>query len=394
LADIVERLHAKEPDGRYESATEVAELLQHHLAELQRAGTSVPPRPMPPAPKRQRLGRKPFAALALISAALFAAVLSGLLYSVLPPREPSPRAADGDPSAAPIIGSGHPAIKSWNIADFSAVKLESAFQAEISKGDGFKVTTSSDDNVIEHIQVLKEDKTLSIRLKRGQKLQLKEPLKATIVLPVLDALTLRDASKALLKGFRSEENLKLVLRDASTVEGTLDVGSADFQLRDASTLTLTGTAADARLSGHDGSHLKLQQFVLKQCKIKLADASTARIAVRSDKPFRAELSDASCLSGSVEARDLEIKLRNASQATLSGAATNAELAAADSSNLRLAGLILEDARIILSDISHATVHVRKSLKYVLSSQARLEYLGDNVTLSGSKSGRATIRRRP
>src|SRR5208337_4669379 len=56
LADIVERLHAKEPDRRYESATEVAELLQHHLAELQRTGTSAPPRPMPPVPIRKRLG--------------------------------------------------------------------------------------------------------------------------------------------------------------------------------------------------------------------------------------------------------------------------------------------------------------------------------------------------
>jgi serine/threonine-protein kinase len=274
------------------------------------------------------------------------------------------------------------------------VKIESAFQAEISKGNGFKVTTSSDDNVIEQIQVLKEDKTLNIRLKRGQKLQLKEPLKATIVLPVLDALTMRDASKALLKGFRSEENLKLVLRDASTVEGTLDVGSADFQLHDASSLALTGTAADARLSAYNGTYLKLQDFLLKQCKIKLTDASTARITVRSDEPFRAELSDASSLYGSVAARDLEIKLRNASQATLRGAATNARLAAADSSNLRLAGLISEDATIMLSDTSHATVNVRKSLKYVLSSHARLEYLGDIPTLSGSKSGEATIRRRP
>jgi hypothetical protein len=222
---------------------------------------------------------------------------------------------------------------------------------------------------------------------------LKEPLKATIVLPVLDALTAHDGSKILLKGFRSEKQLMLVLADGSTVEGPLGVGSADFQVHDGSTLALTGTAADARLSVHDGSHLKLQDFILKQCKIKLADSSSARITVRSDKPFSAELSDASSLDGSVDARGIKLQLANSSHATLSGSAKNAELAAADSSGLRLAGLIVEDASIVLSDSSRAAVNVRKSLKYKLSSDTRLEYLGD-PTLTGSKSREATIRRRP
>jgi serine/threonine-protein kinase len=394
LADIVERLQAKEPDRRYGSATEVAELLQHHLAELQRTGTSAPPRPMPQAPVGKRMGRKTFASVVLVCAALFASVLSGLLYSRLPPKEQSPLVADGDPSAPPIIGSGRPAVKSWNIADFTAVEIEEGFRAEISKGKDFKITTSSDDNVIERIQVLKEDKTLRIGLKPGQNLRLKEPLKAAIVLPVLDALTVRDGTKAVLKGFRSEKQLTLVLADGSTVEGPLHVGNADFQLHDGSTLALTGTAADARLSVHDGSHLKLQDFILKQCKIKLADSSTARITVRSDKPFRAELSDGSSLDGSVDAKAVEIKLKDSSHATLSGSAKNAEMVAVDSSDLRLASLIVEDARIVLSDSSRATVDVRKSLKYVLSSSATLEYSGDPSTLTGIKSREATIRRRP
>jgi serine/threonine-protein kinase len=392
LADIVERLQAKEPNRRYGSATEVADLLQHHLAELQRTGTSAPLRLMPPAAIRNPLGRRTFAAVLVISAALFAAVLSGPLYSLLP-KEQSSIAVDGDPSAVQIIGSGHPASKSWDIADFTAVKIDSGFRTEISKGKGFKVTTSADDNIIELIQVLKEDKTLRIGLKPHRNLRLKEPLKAAIVLPVLDALTLRDGCKVVLKGFRSEKKLTLVLADGSTVEGPLEVGSADFQLHDGSTLALTGTAADARLSVHDGSHLKLQDFILKQCKIKLADSSTGRITVRSDKPFRAELSDASSLTASVDAGDVNLQLDDSSHATLSGSAKNAELVAAESSDLRLAGLIVEDASIVLSDSSRAAVNVRKSLKYVLSSSARLEYSGD-PTLTGSKSRSATIRRRP
>ena len=175
LAEIVERLHAKEPGGRYESATEVAEILQHHLAELQRTGTSVALRPVSPSPLLKRLTKKRVAAILLTSAVLFTAVMSGLLYSLLPSggrggiawQEANASAAGTgersvllyfeDRSAErTVIGSGHAGSKSWDIADFTAVKIASAFRADITQGQGFKITTFADDNVIEHIQVLKE----------------------------------------------------------------------------------------------------------------------------------------------------------------------------------------------------------------------------------------------
>ena len=42
LAAIIDRLLAKEAGGRFSTATEVAEVLKYHLAELQRTGTSAP----------------------------------------------------------------------------------------------------------------------------------------------------------------------------------------------------------------------------------------------------------------------------------------------------------------------------------------------------------------
>src|SRR5204863_6510514 len=39
LCDIIAKLHAKKPEDRFQSAKEVAELLQQHLAHLQQPGT-------------------------------------------------------------------------------------------------------------------------------------------------------------------------------------------------------------------------------------------------------------------------------------------------------------------------------------------------------------------
>src|SRR4051794_15008608 len=50
LAAIVERLHAKKPADRFHSAAEVAEVLQGHLADLQRVGPSPSSHPLSPTP--------------------------------------------------------------------------------------------------------------------------------------------------------------------------------------------------------------------------------------------------------------------------------------------------------------------------------------------------------
>jgi serine/threonine-protein kinase len=292
-----------------------------------------------------------------------------------------------------VIGSGQSASKTWDIADFTAVKIESAFRADISQGKEFKVTTSSDDNVIKHIQVVKEGKTLTVRLERGQNYRLKEPLKAEIVLPALEALEVREVSKAMLKGFRSERDFKLKLADRSSVDGTIEVGMADFEIRDASALALNGSAKGARLKVRDASNVKLPEFLLKQCTMELADASNAQITVRSDQLFSAKLSSSSVLHGSVDAPEVKLQLKDASRATLSGTAKKAELAGANSSHFLLAGLTLEDANITLSDSSRANVDVRKSLQYLLSASARLEYSGNPSSVTGSKSGAATILRK-
>jgi hypothetical protein len=261
---------------------------------------------------RKRWPSKPAIAIVLTGALILAAAVGSLLE----PGERFSLTATADRAAATIIGSGRSASKSWNIADFTALKVEDGFRAEITKGNRFSVTTSADDNVIEHVQVEKDGDTLTVRLTPKVNVHRKRPLTAAFTLPVLRALILRDTSKAVLEGFRSEASLKLLLADGSAAEGRLDVAKADFQVRDGSTLAFAGTAQEARLSVHDRSHLKLQDFVVG------------------------------------------------------------------------------DAKVTLAHSSGAIIDVRKTLKYELSTDSRLEFAGEPPVITGSKSTGATIRRLP
>ena len=309
LAEIIERLHAKDPAGRFQSAAEVAEVMGGYLSLLQRGLPIESPRPkaLPSSPRRS--SRKRTAAGVALCSVAVVAIAWAMGCTGFPPlaasfsrnnSEESRLLAAGngqdsgfqiivrDGSDPQVIGSGNPAVKTWPIADFTSVQVESTFRAEISQAPGFKVTTTADDNVLEYVQVVKEGTTLKIGLKPGKSFRLKSPLKAEITLPALDALDLSGASKTTFKGFKSDKAFKLKLSGASEAGGTIDAGSADFQISGASSAVVTGSAKDARLFVHGASRLKLTEFLLKKCQVELSGASNASITVKSDQPFKAK----------------------------------------------------------------------------------------------------------
>jgi len=456
LAEIIERLHAKNPAGRFQSAAEVAEVMGGYLSLLQRGLPIATPQPkaLPSSPRRS--GRKRTAAGVALGSVAVLVIAWAMGYTGFSPLaapfsrnnseesrlRPAGNGQDSgfqiivhDGSDPQVIGSGNPAVKTWPIADFTSVQIESTFRAEITQAPGFKVTTTADDNVLEHIRVVKEGTTLRIGLMPGKGFRLKSPLKAEITLPALDALDLRGASKTTFKGFKSDKDFKLKLAGASEVGGTIDAGSAEFQISGASTAVVTGSAKDARLIVHGASRLKLTEFLLKKCQVELSGASNASLTVRSDQPFAAKLSGASVLNGLVEASDLDLALDGASTATLHGNARNAKLILEGASQLKLSdlslngsqlivaaigsssvklkgkchaaaleatgasqldldGLVIDAADVKLSGASHAKVDVRVSLKYDLSSVSSLRYSGNPSKLDGKKSGGSTISHGP
>lgn len=412
LAAVVERLLAKEAAGRFSTASEVAEVLKHHLADLQRTGTSSAVR-LNPAPVVRKSSRRLFvAAVALTSAVVVASVAqSGIYKSYLGLTAfggggatnavdnndagnagQSPVVAAAGPfKDGQIIGSGVSATKAWEIADFSAVQIGSTFRAEITRGDKFKVTTSSDDNVVEHIQVTKKGRTLVIGLERGLSFQPKAPLKAEVVLPALDGLDASGASEIKVGGFRSQKDFKLKVSGASQISGSIEVGDVAIDVSGASHLTLKGSAKAGRLLLSGASHLKLAEFPINECEIQLSGASQAGLTVQSG--LKAMASGASRLDGSVEATNVSVKSNGASVVKLEGKADSALVEATGASQVGLAKLILGEADVRLSGGSGATVDVRKSLKYDLTSGSHLEYSGEPSTVTGNKPKSATIQRK-
>jgi hypothetical protein len=258
------------------------------------------------------------------------------------------------------------------------------------------------------VRVTKEGASLKIGLEEGKSYELKTKLEAEIALPELTALDLSGAAQATLSGFKDEKELTLKMGGASRIGGSLVVASADFLAGGASSMALVGSAKSARIKIAGASHSKLGEFLLGQCEIAIEGASTAELAVRSSSPFKAEVTGASRLNGSIQAPRLELDLHGASHVGLGVPAKDAspeksagpvleaerlKVVASGASHVDAARLVARDAEVELSGASHATVRATGSLSYDLSSASHLSYRGNPSSVTGKKSGGSSISHR-
>ena len=245
MAEIIERLHAKNPVDRFSSAGEVAELFERALAAVQR-GLPVEVAPRKQAAAGRRFPRKN-TAIGVLSIGGIALALAfyarkdndfGHRFGYFPAAALSGQtiedgqaiAMGDDPEEGVImivqsadskliVGSGKPVEKVWDVAGFSRILIRSTIHAKITKGSSFKVTTTADDNVLPFVKVEKDGDRLTIGLEKGHSFQLRKPLEAQVVLPALAGLELAGASAAELDGFDSEKDVAIHVSGSSVLKG-------------------------------------------------------------------------------------------------------------------------------------------------------------------------------
>jgi hypothetical protein len=181
-------------------------------------------------------------------------------------------------SPTTITGSGNVVTQKEPITDFDRVDISHSFEVAISQGEGFSVVIRVDDNLVEHLNVVKSGDSLKIGLKPARSYNFRNAiLEAEVTMPELTGLDLSGASNVTITGFSSAEALSVGLSGSSSLHGDIEAGDASIKLSGSSDVTLNGSAGDLTIDASGSSDANLGDFPVADADVKLSGSSTATV---------------------------------------------------------------------------------------------------------------------
>ena len=180
----------------------------------------------------------------------------------------------------------------FDITEFNKVHISGIFDVEITQSDTYKVNVDANHKFFKNLDVSKEGDTLRIRHSRhiGWRAALVKP-RVELILPVLKELRLSGATGVKISGFNSSESFKLDMSGASSLQGDISVGNADFDISGASRIRLNGSSRDAVIRASGANRIDLHDFTIENAAVKLSGAS--RLSANVSGRLDARLSGAS-----------------------------------------------------------------------------------------------------
>jgi len=175
-----------------------------------------------------------------------------------------------------LVGSGNLETEEYAFADFTAVEIDSAFEFQIEQSSSYSINVTTDDNVMEYVQVSQVGQTLKIGLRTvtwfGH-----ITLRASVTMPELSGLTVSGASRGDIYDFSSTEDLDITVSGASRVNGDITAGNVEFDISGASTIQLEGSANDIDANVSGASHLNLDDFTIDNAEVNFSGASSGTV---------------------------------------------------------------------------------------------------------------------
>lgn len=170
-----------------------------------------------------------------------------------------------------IVGSGNLITREEAYSGFTSVSVNSGFKFYITHSDSYRVTVTSDDNLVNYLEVTKSGGTLHIVLKPGYSIQ-STSLKVEITMPSLSGLDLNGGANGEASGFTSSSDLAITSSGGGKVK-------------------MAGEAYNLVISASGGSSLDLLNFHVNNANIDLSGG--CQVTINLDGRL-----DATCSGGS------------------------------------------------------------------------------------------------
>lgn len=270
LAELVKRLHRKQPEDRFETATQVAEILERELAYMQNPTAIeepkrswIPPTFKPVAePSSLRRFVMPFAATACGALALFA-------FMQLP-REGVDKAPVSHAEKIIVTGNGTKDAEDRRMKPFEELHLTDGVAATVTQGEELKVQVVGDSNLLEFIRTRWEGGLgrrprllVDIKTPNNVAIHPTQTLALLVTIPSLELLRVEDDCNAKVENF-SGDQFQIVVSDHSR-------------------LVVSGKSKAVSINADDDAQVDAKDFVVEELSIKSHDNAWTLVNARKLK---------------------------------------------------------------------------------------------------------------
>ncbi|UCC53891.1 MAG: DUF2807 domain-containing protein [Anaerolineaceae bacterium] len=179
-----------------------------------------------------------------------------------------------------ITGSGNVVTRDEAITGFDKVAISHSFEVDVIQGEDFSVIIRLDDNLIEHLRVVKEGSTLKIGLNPNRNYTVRDAtMEAEVIMPQLAGLDLSGSSHAMISGFKSVADLSTDLSASSSLQGDIEAGNINIDMASSSEMKLNGSGDDATIDVSSSSELDLSEFTVVNARVNATSSSSATVNV-------------------------------------------------------------------------------------------------------------------
>lgn len=191
-----------------------------------------------------------------------------------------------------VVGSGRSTTQEYDFSDFTRVQIGSAFEANITQGDDYKVAVTVDDNIVQHLDVRVDGDTLRIGLKPMLRFSFRNTtLRAEITMPDLTGVDASGATRIDVRGFKNDKRVDVDASGASQVNGDISSGEMNIDASGASRVELSGQTGRLDASASGASTLRLGELASTDTRVNASGASN--ITVNASGRLTGEASGAS-----------------------------------------------------------------------------------------------------
>ena len=229
-----------------------------------------------------------------------------------------------------VKGNGKIETRDYSLSGFTRIEVSGAFEITVTRSADYKVSVTTSNNLFDYLDINVVGDLLRIRPRPTFSFHLSE-FKAVVTMPELTGFNISGASNG-------------------TVSGFIDGSSPTIEVSGASKLNMTD--------------MKFNSSAI-------------------------EVSGASRLNATIDTSKCNIEVSGASTLTMSGSADTAQMNVSGASSLRISDFNINNADVIVSGASNASVTVRGTLDAQVNGASRLTYAGNpklgQVDVSGASS---------